>query len=66
MQKEHPILKKDIELLATSDEFRLMAEQNEFKNLGDIADHPVSELMKRPGMNYRMWRNWGKSSKDSI
>ena len=60
MQKENPILKKDIELLATSDEFRLMAKRNDFRNLRDIADHPVSELMKKPGMNYRMLAELGE------
>lgn len=60
MQKKHPILDKDIELLETSNEFLLMARQNKFKNLGEIAEHPVSELMKKPGMNYRMLAELGE------
>ena len=59
MQEHHPILIKEIELLEASSEFLSMARQNKFKNLSDIAQHPVSELMKKPGMNFRMLAELG-------
>lgn len=60
MQKDNPILQKDLELLDTSQEFLLMAKKNNFRSLGDIAEHPVTELMKKPGMNYRMLAELGE------
>ena len=60
MQKQHPILDKDIELLETSNEFLSMARLNEFKNLAELAQNPVSVLMKKPGMNYRMLAELGE------
>lgn len=60
MQKHNPILEKDIELLETSEEFLLMAKQNKFRTLADIAEHPVTELMRKPGMNYRMLAELGR------
>lgn len=60
MLKEHPILEKNIELVGTSDEFQEMAKQNDFKSLGELVKHPVSQLMKMPGMNYRMLAELGQ------
>ena len=59
MPKEHPILTKNIELLATSDEFIEMARQNNFENLREITSFSVYELIKLPGMNYRMLAELG-------
>ncbi len=60
MQNENSILQKDLELLELSIEFLLMAWSNGFKNLKDITGYPVSELMKKPGMNYRMLAELGE------
>ena len=60
VQKENPILIKDLEQLQVSDEFRLMAKQNGFNNLGEIIDVPISELKQKPGMNYRMLAELGE------
>lgn len=60
MQKDNPILQKELELLETSQEFLLMAKKNNFRNLGDITEYPVTELMQKPGMNYRMLAELGE------
>lgn len=60
MTTTHPILYTDIENLATSDEFQRMAGRNKFKNLNHITEFTVSELMDKPGMNYRMLAELGE------
>lgn len=37
-----------------------MSKQNKFKNLFDITQVTVADLMKRPGMNYRMLAELGE------
>jgi DNA-directed RNA polymerase alpha subunit len=56
---KHPILKKDIELVATSEEFLEMARENNFHNLGEILEIRVDDLLKRPLFNYRMLSELG-------
>lgn len=60
MQKDNPILEKDLEQLDTSDEFLFMAKQNGFKNLANIIEFPISELKQKPGMTYRMLAELGE------
>jgi len=56
---KHPILKKDIELVDTSEEFLEMARENNFHNLGEILEIRVDDLLKRPLFNYRMLSELG-------
>jgi len=56
---KHPILKKDIELVATSEEFLEMARENNFHNLGEILEIRADDLLKRPLFNYRMLSELG-------
>ena len=56
---KHPILKKDIEWVATSEEFLEMARENNFHNLGEILEIRVDDLLKRPLFNYRMLSELG-------
>ena len=56
---KHPILEKDIELVATSEEFLEMARENNFHNLGEILEIRVDDLLKRPLFNYRMLSELG-------
>jgi DNA-directed RNA polymerase alpha subunit len=60
MKKEHPILHKNIEEVPVSNEFLLMAKQNNFQSLYDITQVTVADLMKKPGMNYRMLAELGQ------
>ena len=46
---KHPILKKNIELVATSEEFLEMARNNNFHNLGEILKVRVDDLLKSFG-----------------
>jgi DNA-directed RNA polymerase alpha subunit len=56
---KHPILEKDIELVATSEEFLEMARENNFHNLGEILEIRVDDLLKKPLFNYRMLSELG-------
>jgi DNA-directed RNA polymerase alpha subunit len=59
-EAEMDLLEKNIELVGTSEKFQAMAKQNGFKSLGELVKHPVSELMKMPGMNYRILAELGQ------
>ena len=56
---KHPILEKDIALIATSEEFLEMARNNNFHNLKEILEIRVDDLLKRPMFNYRMLSELG-------
>ena len=56
---KHPILEKDIALIATSKEFLEMARNNNFHNLEEILEIRVDDLLKRPLFNYRMLSELG-------
>lgn len=59
MTKPHPKLVEEIEHLATSDEFKEMARQNNFKNLLEITKIPIIDFLKMPGVNHRMLAELG-------
>lgn len=48
-----PLTKKIAEC-KTSKEFLEMSTANSFDTLGDFTQHSIQDLMKKPGMNYRM------------
>ena len=52
--EEHPIFAKPIEFIATSEEFLLMCNQNNFKTIGQIIEWNVNELLQKPEFNLRM------------
>ena len=54
MVKDHPILKKPLNHFALSDEFLEMVRINQFNNLGEITNIPVSQLLKLPYFGYRV------------
>ena len=56
---KHSILKKDIEWIATSEEFLEMAKRNHFQTLGDILKVNVDDLLTKPCFNYRMLAELG-------
>jgi hypothetical protein len=54
MNGEYTITEKPIQLLATSQEFQSMCNKNGFKNLNDILELHVNDMLIRPEFNYRM------------
>jgi hypothetical protein len=54
MNGQYTITEKPIQLLATSKEFQSMCGKNGFKNLGDILELHVNEMLTKPEFNHRM------------
>lgn len=52
----HPILKKAIQGMNVSREFKAMARANRYKTLEDILKGPLHNLPFRPHSGYRMLR----------
>jgi len=54
MKSAHPILKEPIRNLGVSEEIKDLCKANEFKNLADLVQYPVSELTKMSGFNMKI------------
>ena len=49
-------LKQPIKELPLSEEFKKMAEVNEFENMEDILSFPAGGLLQRQGVNYHLYK----------
>ena len=52
--EEQPIITREIHDFELSVEFNSMCRVNTFQTFGDILIYGTSELLRKPGFNYRM------------
>ncbi len=54
--EQEPIITREIHDFEMSAEFESMCRKNTFQTFGDILIYDTSELLRKPGFNYRMLR----------